>query len=93
MSIVEGSVLAKKENSAFLEAYGSWDKNSVRKAVRRRKLWCMLKKYLTGFNEVIEIKEKKMAYETKCQILIVNKKKRLVQIKDHVKKINEKTKN
>jgi len=53
----------------------------------------MLKKYLTGFNEVIEIKEKKMAYETKCQILIVNKKKRLVQIKDHVKKINEKTKN
>jgi len=39
-SIVEGSVLAKKENSAFLEAYGSEDKNSftVRKAVRRRKL-------------------------------------------------------
>jgi len=34
----------------------------------------MLKKCLTGFNEVIQIKEKKMAYETKCQILIVNKK-------------------
>jgi len=33
-----------------------------------------VKKYLTGFNEVIQIKEKKMAYETKCQILIVNKK-------------------
>jgi len=32
------------------------------------------KKYLTGFNEVIQIKEKKMAYETKCQILIANKK-------------------
>jgi len=32
--------LAKKENSAFLEAYGSEDKNSftVRKAIRRRKL-------------------------------------------------------
>jgi len=35
----------------------------------------MLKKCLTGFNEVIQIKEKKKAYETKCQILIVNKKK------------------
>jgi len=34
----------------------------------------MLKKYLTDFNEVIQIKEKKMAYETKNQILIVNKK-------------------
>jgi len=33
----------------------------------------MIKKYLTGFNEVIQIKEKKRAYETKCQILIVNK--------------------
>jgi len=34
----------------------------------------MLKKYLTGFNEVIQIKEYKVAYETKCQILIANKK-------------------
>jgi len=34
----------------------------------------MLIKYLTGFNEVILIKEEKMAYETKYQILIVNKK-------------------
>ena len=61
----------------MLEAYGSEDKNSftVRKAVRRRKLWCMLKKYLTSFNEVIQIKEReKMANETKSQILIVNKK-------------------
>jgi len=33
-----------------------------------------VKKYLTGFNEVIQIKEKKMAYETKCQIFIVNEK-------------------
>jgi len=46
----------------------------------------MLQKYLTGFNEVLLIKEKKMAYETKCQILIVHKKIWLVQIKDHVKK-------
>jgi len=60
MSIVEGSVLSKKENSAFLEAYGSGDKNSfaVRWVVRRRKLWCILKKkLLTGFNEVIQIKQ------------------------------------
>jgi len=34
----------------------------------------MLKKYLTGFNEVIQIKEKKMAFGTKCQIFIVIKK-------------------
>jgi len=27
-----------------------------------------------GFNEVIQIKEWNAAYETKCQILIVNKK-------------------
>jgi len=46
----------------------------------------MLKKYLTGFNEVIQIKELKVAYETKCQILIVNKKNWLVQIKDHVER-------
>jgi len=67
--------LAEK-NSAFLEANGSEEKNSstVRKAVRRRKLCCMLKKYLTGLKEVIQIKEKKMAYETKCQILTANKK-------------------
>ena len=53
--------MAKKENSAFLEAYGSGDKDSftIRKALRRRKLSFMLKKYLTGFNEVIRIKEKK----------------------------------
>jgi len=50
MSIVEGPVLAKKK-STVLEAYGSEDENSftVRNAVRRRKLLCVSKKYLTGF--------------------------------------------
>jgi len=34
-----------------------------------------VKKNILGvFNEVIYFKEKKMAYETKCLILIVNKK-------------------
>ena len=75
--MLRGQFWRKKENSAVLEAYGSEDKSTftVRKAVRRRKLRCMLKKYVTGFNEVIQIKETKMAYETKCQILIVNKNK------------------
>jgi len=41
----------RKKNSAFLEAYGLDDKYSftVRKAVRRRKLWCMFKKISYGF--------------------------------------------
>jgi len=47
----------------------------------------MLKKYLTGFNKVIQIKEKKRAYETKCQILIVNEKSGWCKLnKDYVKK-------
>jgi len=45
-----------------------------------------VKKISLGFNEVIQIKEKKMARETKCQILIVNKKNWLVKTGDHVKK-------
>jgi len=45
----------------------------------------MLKKYLTGFNKVIQIKEK-MAYETKCQILIVQKKLRLCNKKLNMRK-------
>jgi len=52
--------LARKENSAFLEAYGSEDKNSfaVRKAVRRRKLRCMLKKILQVLTELLKLKRK-----------------------------------
>jgi len=46
----------------------------------------MLKKHLTGFNEVIQIKEKKMAYETKSQILIVNKKYDWCKLKTVYKK-------
>ena len=79
--------MAKKENSAFLEACGSEDKNyfTVRKAVRRRKLRCMLKSILRVLTELFKL-ELKVAYETKCQISIVNKKNWPVLIKDYVKK-------
>jgi len=45
------------------------------------------KNILRVLTKLFKLKRKKMAYETKCQILNDNKKNWLVRIKDNVKKI------